>query len=382
MKKPKVVFTFVEAGMGHIAPMTGMSRAFTEKYGDKCEIVNSYIFSESKNEKVVEMGKALVAHTKKTAFNRLYNRIEAFSYAIHSKIILKILDLNFRKQRKHFFNEFKDLKPDLLVSSYYKPSHLAAQANKMGLSDTLIATYTPDPYVYPAWDRDCSIYIVNNHQAKKIALKKGFKKEQVKQVPFIFNDAFLKDQVSKDVARETLNIDKDEFVVLITNGAYGSNNTKKLIKEILKDNVNAKIICACGKDAELLEYINNNKGERNVEAIGYTNRLNDYMIASDLVVGKGGANTLMEASYVYKPMIICDRANRLEEIIAKFGQKEGLAIIETKPKKVIQIIKDEIEGRTHFENFYESAKKYCDDTGAEKAADELFALLKTRYPEL
>lgn len=382
MKKPKVVFTYVEAGMGHIAPMTGMSRVFTQKYGDKCEIVNSYIFSESKHPSVVELGKSLVAHTKKTAFNRLYNRIEAFSYLIHSKIILKILDLTFRKARKDFFEEFKSVKPDLLVASYYKPAHLAAQANKKGLSDTLIATYTPDPYVYPAWDRNCSIYMVNNHQAERIALKKGFKKGQVKRVPFIYNDAFLNGQTTKEVARESLGIKKEEFVVLITNGAYGSNNTKKLIKEILKDNVNAKIICACGKDAELLEYINNNKGERNVEAIGYTNRLNDYMIASDLVVGKGGANTLMEASYVYKPMIICDRANRLEEIIAKFGQKEGLAIIETKPKKVIQMIKDEIEGRTHFENFYESAKKYCDDTGAERAADELFALLKTRFPEL
>jgi len=36
-KKPKVIFTFMEAGMGHITPMSGMSKAFTDKYGDKCE---------------------------------------------------------------------------------------------------------------------------------------------------------------------------------------------------------------------------------------------------------------------------------------------------------------------------------------------------------
>jgi len=368
--------------MGHIAPMTGMSRAFSEKYGDKCEIVNSYIFSESKYPSVVKLGKALAAHTKRTAFNKLYNRIEAFSYAIHSKIILKILDINFHRARKDFFLEFKDLKPDLLVSSYYKPSHLAAQANKKGLSDTLIATYTPDPYVYPAWDRKCDLYMVNNHQAERLALKKGFKKGQVKRVPFIYNDAFLNGLISKEQARNELGLKKEEFVILITNGAYGSNNTKKLIKEILKDDVKAKIICACGKDAELLEYINQNKGERDIEAIGYTNKLNHYMTASDLVVGKGGANTLMEATFVKKPMIICDKANRLEEVIAKFGQREGLALVETKPKKVIRIIKDEIAGKTRFIGYEKTAEKYHDDTGAERAADELFALLKTRYPEL
>ena len=33
MVKPKVIFTFVEAGLGHIVPATAVSEAFTKKYG-------------------------------------------------------------------------------------------------------------------------------------------------------------------------------------------------------------------------------------------------------------------------------------------------------------------------------------------------------------
>ena len=49
MKKEKVVFTFVEAGMGHIVPATGIADAFEKKYGDMFEVVRWKIFSESPN---------------------------------------------------------------------------------------------------------------------------------------------------------------------------------------------------------------------------------------------------------------------------------------------------------------------------------------------
>ena len=63
--KPKVVFTMVEAGMGHIIPMQVIASAFESKYGDKCEVVTTHIFSESEYRAVREMGEELNEHTKK-----------------------------------------------------------------------------------------------------------------------------------------------------------------------------------------------------------------------------------------------------------------------------------------------------------------------------
>ena len=50
MKKPRVVFPFTEAGMGHIMPLRSIADAFEKKYGDKAEVVRSEFFSET-NEK-------------------------------------------------------------------------------------------------------------------------------------------------------------------------------------------------------------------------------------------------------------------------------------------------------------------------------------------
>ena len=44
--KPRVLFPFAEAGMGHIMPMRSIADAFEKKYGSVTEIVRSDFFTE------------------------------------------------------------------------------------------------------------------------------------------------------------------------------------------------------------------------------------------------------------------------------------------------------------------------------------------------
>ena len=46
-RKPRVVFPFTEAGMGHIMPLRAMADIFEKKYGDKVEVVRSQFFTET-----------------------------------------------------------------------------------------------------------------------------------------------------------------------------------------------------------------------------------------------------------------------------------------------------------------------------------------------
>ena len=73
-KKPKIVFTYVEAGMGHIIPIRSISEVFKQKYGDKCEVVDTYIFNESEHKEVNKMGRELSEHTIRASVNWFYNK--------------------------------------------------------------------------------------------------------------------------------------------------------------------------------------------------------------------------------------------------------------------------------------------------------------------
>ena len=384
-KKPKVVFTFVEAGMGHIIPMRVLSSVFKSKYGDKCEVINSYIFSGSKNPAVQDIGKELISHSVRASTNWLYNRFEAFSYLLSSKLTLRFLDINFSSRIKPFIEDLKVLNPDLIVSSYYLPSHLARKANQQGVTDTLIATYSPDPYIYPAWDRNCDLFMVNNDNAYKMAVKKGFNKEKVLQVPFMYKEDFATLNLDKSFSRKNLGL-SEKFTVLITGGAYGANGTEKLVKTLLESGLNISVIVVCGKNQQLQESLlslNSVKSDCvDYQVIGYTERLAEYMSASDIVVGKAGSNTIMETAFIGRPLIVFSEINRLEEITSKYWQKQNIIIRQGKPKKILEIIKGYIDNPQKLADYFCSTERFRNLTGAEMAADKLYELLKTKYQDL
>ncbi len=385
-KKPRVVFTYVEAGFGHIMAMTGMHDAFQKKYGDKCEVVKSYIFSESRSEAVRKMGEALSEHTKKTSYNWLYNRFEALSYCTSSRLTLKILDMHFKSAREEFMGDMAFLSPDLMVSSYYLPSHLAAESNARGITDTLIATYSPDVYIYPAWDRNCHLFMVNNRNAYDIAIKKGFNKDIVRQIPYIYKEEIFKVNETKTEARAELGID-EKFTVLLSSGAYGARGIKGLVKKLLKTDLEINLIVFCGKNEEIKSQLialgKKMSSKVNMSVMGFTDKLAYYMKASDLLIGKAGYLTIREARYLDCPMVVNAAAHRLEELSANYAEKNCLAKKEYSKNGIIKTIKQCLENPEYLSSQLVNISNYPDEKlGSEKAADLLFDLLKTKFPHL
>ena len=72
MSKPKVVFTFIEAGMGHIMPLKNIADCFEKKYGDKVECVRSNFFKDSNNPALIKFEKML--------FNQV-TRFQTYQYS-------------------------------------------------------------------------------------------------------------------------------------------------------------------------------------------------------------------------------------------------------------------------------------------------------------
>ncbi len=380
--KKTVVFTYVEAGMGHIIPIKSISKAFKTKYGNEFNVIDSYVFSQSKSDKVKKMGKELSDHTIRASVNWFYNKFEAFSYLLSSKLTLKFLDLHFAKARQDFYLDLKELNPDLIVSSYYLPSHLAKQSNEKGYTNTLIATYSPDPYIYPSWDRNCDMFLVNNDNAFNMAIKGGFDKNKVKRVPAIYKKEIVDYPFNKEQARKNLGLVKDKFNVLYTGGAYGVKGTEKLVKTLLSSGLNIRLTVVCGKNKtiynNMLALEKFRTAECEYEVVGYTDKLHEFVTASDIVIGKAGSNTMMEVARLSRPLIVYRESSRLEEKTAKFFEKEKTAKRIRNPKKIVKFIKECIENPEKLKPYVENCVKYQDDSGAEKVADLLYDLLKSK----
>lgn len=383
-KKPKVVFTFVEAGFGHIMPMQAVSDVFEEKYGDKCDVVKWNIFSDSDNETVRNYGKALAGWTKKSCNNKSFFLGEMLSGLIGSKLTLKFLDAKFKKAKKLIMDDIVKMSPDLIFSSYYSPSHFALECKKANRLDAVVATYSSDPWLYPAWDKSSDLFFVTNQYAYDYGIKKGFKKENLRIVPYVLRNNISTITKDKTLARKTLGIDENKFTILMSNGAYGTNKTMAVINAIIHDNLDVNVIILCGKNQRLLDFCNSIKSSDSSKAklypVGFTTDVFLYNSASDLFIGKSGSNSMLESYYFGVPTIITSHANYLEIKIADYyiGKKHcGKQIFDN--KKIIDFIKEYIVNPNLKNEFMPAINEFNDASGAEKIADELFASLSKKF---
>lgn len=380
MGKKKIVFTYVEAGLGHIIPIETIADAFEKKYGNEVEVIRSFIFRDSKRKNVVKMGNVCLESAKQCANNKCYSFFEGISYHFSSKFILRLLDFHFRKGVKEFMQDMQELAPDMMISSYYLPSHLAKKSNELGLTSAVIATYSPDPYIYPAWDRKCDLFLVNNGLAYESSIKKGFDKEIVKQIPFVLKSKVVETitNVSQQQAREKLNLE-NKFTLLLSSGAYGKKSTEKLIKKITKLNLDMNVVVVCGKNEKMLQRLQtfnkNFAGKTNLYVIGFTEKLDEYMKASNLLVGKGGSNTIIESICLSLPMIVNAEVNALEKKTSAYWEKKGVLIREKKTSKIIKLIIESFNNKEFLNKYLENIKKYGKFDGAEKCADLLYETL-------
>ena len=376
MIKPRVVFTFVEAGMGHIIPMESIYNAFVRKYGDKCEAIKSYIFSDSKSKKMKNLGEIQSNHTKRLASNFLYSKLEGLSYFLGVRLTKFSLSLIYSKYLKCFYEDLKELDCDLIFSSYFLPSYLTERCNKKGLNNIKIATYSPDPYIYPAWDRKCDVFFVNNNGAEKEALKKGFASDKIKKVNFVIREQIcrLKSSLKKDEVKKQLALNKK--TILFSFGAYGVKGMETLIYKCIDTLPEYDYIVICGKNKKLFDTLTNYKKQNNIENLiifGFTTEIDKYIYASDLLIGKAGSNTVMESIYLQTPLIVYKETSKLEIETAKYWEKQGLLFREKNIDKIIAIIKN----NKQFENYQELSSNFCGN-GAEQVADELFEMIKNK----
>ena len=387
MKKPKVVFNFVEAGMGHIVPATGVSDAFIKKYGDVCEVVRSYFFSEDKNQILKSVEDSVISDTKKQASSKLHALFMEYGpKIIGERLSKKTTDFVFRKSLPACLEKIKDFDADIIFNTFCFTGHYAVLAKKKYNLDTIVATYIPDPIVHEGWDRNGDLLFTCNDAAFEIANKRRHK-DKVFQVPFVLRKEACEISETKEEMRKKLGLPANNFTILLCDGAYGQKNLKLFTEELIKLNEKITVISVCGKNEELFKHFETLKSSANENVtfipLGFTKNMLELNRASDLFVGKGGANALVEAFYYGNPAIVSSFANNLEKKIANYYiTRKGYGEIIFDKKVFIEKILEFIHNPNSMQKYHEKLKEMHDNSGAEKIADILFEKLKEKYPNL
>ena len=116
--------------------------------------------------------------------------------------------------------------------------------------------------------------------------------------------------LDKGDAREKLGIARDLFTLQINLGGEGLGSLY-LLEALIKKNLPMQIVIIGGIDKKMSKRINAiiaKADGTNVKVYnrGFVKNVDEYLIASDIIAGRAGINTLVEAIYAHRPFLITE----------------------------------------------------------------------------
>lgn len=154
-------------------------------------------------------------------------------------------------------------------------------------------------------------FYIATEEGKERVLKMGQKPDTVVLSPFPLQKSVAEgEKLSKEEARHKLGLNPSLFTLQLNLGGEGIGSLS-LLKNLLKADKPMQIVILGGMDKKGTAHINEiirNADAKNtkVSVPGFVSNVNEYLAASDIVAGRAGINTIVEAMYAHRPFLITE----------------------------------------------------------------------------
>lgn len=378
-KKPRVLITYIESGMGHIMSANAIANKLKEKYGDELEIIEEHIMKCDNNKKQIKFEKFMSGQVKITNKVKGYG---AFMFWLLEKLgqqrSLELIHKTiFKKATDGTIEAMRKRNPDVVISTHHFITLCAIELKKRYMPNLTIITYDPDNNVHCWWDNRSEIFITNNEIAVKEAIeKRKFKPEALKKVFFTARDSVVNAEGTKEDFRKKYGIPLDKFAVIVADGAYASANAKKYTLELMKTDLPLTIVMLAGKNEKVLNYFKKKakktKSNITLMPMGFTDKAHELYGACDVFITKGGPNAILDSLYMGTPVLANFYAQNMEKAtINLFVNIMGCGVAIYNKKKARKQVEEWIKNPQLLDVYKNNIKKQLDknQNGSSQIAD-------------
>ena len=389
-RKPRVLITFVEAGMGHIVSAQAISECLKRKYSDKMEIIESHILRDSDNPVLPKYEEFLVRNTQWYSKLPAYGDIQfASMHILGAQNTLKLIhNTIFYSQTKATIEEYTKYSPDVIVCTHYFLLYTAVEYKRKYNTNVIIVAYCPDNNVHGWWDNRADVIYTNNPMATKQAYDLRFKNGHVVETFYPTRTDVTESNESKEFYREKFGIPQDKFAVVIADGVYAKAKVRKVCSELLKTDHPLTICVLAGKNDKLKRYFDakKTKTKPNITLLtfGYIKDAPQLYGACDLFITKGGPNAVLDSVMMGTPIIIDYCASPIERATQElFTERYFCGYHFVNPRRIrkqVETLIEEpelIEGIKETLSFFDKSKN-----GAEEIADDIAEILWNRHERM
>jgi UDP-N-acetylglucosamine:LPS N-acetylglucosamine transferase len=368
----KYLFLYLKTGGGHLAPAKAVANRIKTKHKSNVEIELADGLSDSK--RVV---KTIIEDGYKTAVNKAAWTYELL-YLIHKLSIISrftaTLVAYFVKPGLEKY--ILESKPDKIVLFHFfliKPVFEIIETYNLGIP---VITVVTDPFTaHPIWFLQKSQnYIVFSEILRDKCIDKGIDENKIKVFPFVLDSRFSNkvSEKKKLKIRSNLGFAPDSRIILIMGGGEGMPRGKKILKKIIKRNMDAEIAIVCGKNMNLYNSamkIRNKYGIDNLKIYGFVDFIHSLLSISDIVITKCGASTSMEILLMGKIPVINNYIWEQEKGNMEFVCNSNMGILEKNTNHLPDLLDNLLRDNELYNSLINNIKKASIRNGVGQVSD-------------
>lgn len=248
--------------------------------------------------------------------------------------------------------------PDLIISTLpISTKYVSAYKEETQCSLPLI-TYITDICAHQEWiAEESDYYFVGSEEVKEELVEKGIQRGRIYVSGIPVRKAFQnKYRTKKSAGKKEL---------LIMGGGFGLIPSSQKVFEALnqREDIHTTVITGTNKklfDQLSLEY-------NNLNIVGYTDKVDEYLAKADLLISKAGGITLFEALSCETPMFVIHPFLQQEVSNAKYMDEKGFGkIIWDKEANVVEqlfeLLNNDIEMKRIRQNMHYFKETTVDNT--------------------
>ena len=320
----KVLLITGSFGNGHIQVSNNLKDEFKKNYSSDVLIVESDLFLEA-HPNLTPILKEMYLYSF-SYFRDIYGYLY-YAGKRHK---------NMSSYRYFSYNYLRKLvekeSPDIIVSVFPTPALSLLES-----TDIPIVNIVTDYYFHKSWlTKNAYRYFVANEDSKMAFVEAGVNSDKVKVFGIPINTNF-DEKVDKKSWYEENNLLLNKKTILLSAGAFGvTNNFEDVISNIM-DIGNLQVVIICGKNNQFKMRLEKNfEGKKDIEIIGYTNDMREWMQTSDVLITKAGGVIISEALASTIPLILLNPVPGQERENAKYFERNGLAKIANTESEIIE----------------------------------------------
>ena len=361
--KEKVLILSCGTGGGHNSAAKAIqenliSKGIDTDFIEYLDIVNQrirnnvnklYIHSTRENGKVFKVVYKLGEIYQKT---NLKSPVYALNFLNKKRLYKYIIDNNYQY---------------IITTHLFAAQSLTAIKKEHHIKFMAVAT---DYVCIPFWEEtNPDYFVIPSEDLKEDFKNKGIPEKKLLPLEIPTAKTYRQTYNKKDY-KEKLKFDVNEKYVLILTGSMGFGNVTDMIKKLHGNMKQVNFIVSCGHNEALFNTLKEEyKNTKNIIILPYTDKISNYMKASDIILSKPGGLTTTEIATLRKPFIHTMPIPGCENYNANFFDKRKMAIKCDTIEEVVENTKKLLKDETLQNEMIENQEKYIRKDTCDKITD-------------